>query len=67
LKKKNNLPKGWTEAKARRVLKHYDSQSETDAVAEDEAAYRNRKHAVMMVPPLKLVPTVRSLISRRAS
>ncbi len=62
--KKDKLPKGWTENKVARVLKHYEKQSEADAVAEDEAAYRNRKESVMVVP-IKLVPAVRKLLSRR--
>jgi hypothetical protein len=31
-------PKGWDEARVKRVLDHYEAQSEDEAVAEDEAA-----------------------------
>jgi len=59
---KHKLPKGWSLAKAQRVIDHYESQTEKEAVAEDEAAFRN-KRTVMSVPA-KLVPTVRRLIAR---
>jgi hypothetical protein len=65
MSKKNKLPEGWTECRARRVLKHYEAQSDEDAVAEDEAAYRDRKQSLIAVP-VKLVPAVRKLIMRRA-
>jgi hypothetical protein len=32
------FPAGWDEARVRRVLEHYESQSDEEAVAEDEAA-----------------------------
>ncbi len=57
--KRNRFPKGWNEARVRRVLAHYESQTEADAVREDEAAYRRR---TVMEVPVELVPVVRSLI-----
>jgi hypothetical protein len=65
MKRKTELPRGWTQRKVNRVLKHYEQQSDADAVAEDEAAFRNRKQAMMIVP-VKLMPAVRRLIARRA-
>ena len=65
MKRKDQLPKGWTQSKIRRVLRHYEQQSEDEAVAEDEAAYKSRKQSVMVIP-VKLVPTVRRLLARRA-
>ena len=32
------FPPGWDKERVARVLKHYDSQTEEEAVAEDEAA-----------------------------
>jgi hypothetical protein len=32
-------PTGWDEERVRRVLEHYETQSDGEAVAEDEAAY----------------------------
>ena len=34
----NQFPPGWDEARVRAVIKHYENQSEDEAVAEDEAA-----------------------------
>lgn len=41
--KQNKFPPGWDEERVRRVLAHYEEQTETEAVAEDEAAFEDRK------------------------
>jgi hypothetical protein len=33
----NSFPPGWSEERVRRVLAHYEGQTEAEAVAEDEA------------------------------
>ena len=48
----------------RRVLEHYETQSNEEAVAEDEAAYEATSHTAMEVP-VELVPAVRELIAKR--
>jgi hypothetical protein len=35
----DNFPPGWDQERVRRVLEHYESQSDEEAVAEDEAAF----------------------------
>jgi hypothetical protein len=35
---KNKYPRGWNEARIRRVIRHYDSQSEEEAANEIERA-----------------------------
>jgi hypothetical protein len=57
-------PPGWDEARVRRVLEHYEAQSDDEAVAEDEAAYESTTETVMEVPT-ELVPAIRELIARR--
>jgi hypothetical protein len=57
------FPAGWDEARVRRVLEHYEQQSEEEAIAEDEAAYESPTHTMMEVP-VDLVPAVRELIAR---
>ena len=57
-----NFPPGWDEARVARVLAHYESQSEEEAVAEDEAAVESTVETVMTVPR-PLVPAVRELIA----
>jgi len=57
-------PPGWDAERVQRVLKHYESQSEEEAVAEDEAAFATEGQTVMVVPT-DLVPLIRELIARR--
>lgn len=56
------FPPGWDEARVQPVLAHYESQSEEEAVAEDEAAAENAADTLMEVPK-PLVPVVRELIA----
>src|SRR5882672_9893192 len=60
--KKNRFPAGWDEARVRAVLEHYEQQTDEEAVAEDEAAFRARGQTVMVVPK-RLVPAIVRLIS----
>jgi hypothetical protein len=62
---KPNYPPGWDEERVRRVLKHYEEQTDEEAVAEDEAAFE-ATHTAMEVP-VDLVPKIRELIARRRS
>jgi len=59
-----SFPPGWDEERVRKVLEHYECQSEEEAVAEDEAAFQDRTETVMNVP-FELVPAVRELIAKR--
>jgi hypothetical protein len=61
---KSNYPPGWDDARVRRVLEHYESQTDEEAVAEDEAAFEATTHTAMEVP-VELVPLVRELIAKR--
>ena len=63
MKKRNRFPKGWNESRVRELLEHYEGQTEEEAVAEDEAAFRRRDHAVVVVPK-KLVPAITRLVAR---
>lgn len=62
MSKQNKFPPGWDEARVKQVLAHYESQSEDEAVAEDEAAF-DASDTVMNVPK-ELVPEVGKLIAR---
>jgi hypothetical protein len=61
--KKSKFPPGWDEERVRRVLSHYEAQSEEEALAEDEAAFENAKQTTMEVP-IELVPKVRELLAK---
>jgi hypothetical protein len=58
------FPPGWDAERVQRVLEHYESQTEDEAVAEDEAAFALEGQPVMVVPT-ELVPEIRELIARR--
>ncbi len=64
--KRNRFPAGWNEARVRRVLEHYEGQTEDEAVAEDEASFQLRGQTVMVVPR-RLVPQITRLIEGRRS
>ena len=66
MSKRNRFPPGWDEARVRRVLEHYEDQTDEEAVAEDEAAFESTTHTVMEIP-VDLVPAVRQLIASRES
>ena len=39
--KNTNFPPGWDEYRVKRIIEHYESQSECEALAEDEAAFED--------------------------
>jgi hypothetical protein len=64
MSKRTKFPEGWDESRVKRVLEHYEGQSEEQGVAEDEAASEQRDQTLMEVPN-ELVPTVRELSAKR--
>jgi hypothetical protein len=54
-------PPRWNEARIRRVLEYYESQSDEEAAAEIEAGFES----TTMEVPSALVPAVRELIAKR--
>ena len=57
------FPDGWNEEQ--RLLQHYESQTEEEAVAEDEAVLEDTTQTVMEIPNA-LVPSVRAILSQHA-
>ncbi len=66
MKKPEQFPPGWDEARVRRVLEHYERQSDDEAVAEDEASFEATTHTAMEVP-VELVPAVRELLAKHTN
>jgi hypothetical protein len=60
------FPPGWDERRVREVLEHYESQTEEEAVAEDEAAFED-SHLTLMGIPNELVPAVRDLLAKHSA
>ena len=57
------FPKGWDEERVRRLVEHYESQTEEQAVAEDEADFEDESHTFVDVPN-ELLPEIRRIIAR---
>ena len=54
-------PRGWNEARVRRVLEYYESQSDEEVAAEIDASFES----TTMEVPREIVPAVRVLIAKR--
>ena len=63
MKKQSKFPPGWDEARVHRVIEHYETQTDEESVAEDEASFEATTHTAMEVP-VDLVPAVRELIAK---
>ncbi len=61
--RQSKFPPGWDEERVRRVLAHYEEQTEAEAVAEDEAAFEDQTLTAMEIPT-ELVPIVRELLAK---
>lgn len=55
MKKQSHFPRGWDEARVKRLLSYDESQTDDEAVAEDEAAFGRATPTAMKVP-VALVP-----------
>ncbi|HPD60256.1 MAG TPA: hypothetical protein PKV48_00640 [Thermodesulfobacteriota bacterium] len=64
--KQSRFPKGWDEERVKRVLDHYENQTEDEAVAEDEAAWEDASQTFVEVPN-ELVPAVRQLLAKKVA
>ncbi len=65
MKKTTNFPPGWDEERVQGVIKHYESLSDEEDVAESEAAFADPTQTVMIIPN-ELVPAVRALLAKHA-
>ena len=59
----NKYPPGWNQARVEKVLAHYESQDELEAVAEDEAGLDQEGQTLVEVPT-GLLSKVRELIAK---
>jgi F0F1-type ATP synthase membrane subunit b/b' len=64
--KQSRFSKGWDAERVKRVLDHYENQTEDEAVAEDEAAWEDISQTFVEVPN-ELVPAVRELIAKKVA
>jgi hypothetical protein len=61
--KTKRFPTGWDEERVRRVLSHYEQQTDEQAAAEDEAAFKGKRQTVVQVP-VELMPVIREMIAQ---
>ena len=61
--KQSKFPPGWDEDRVNSILRYYEEQSETEALAEDEAAFEGQTQTAIKVPK-ELVPIIRELIAK---
>lgn len=59
----NEFPAGWDEERVRDLIKHYETQTDEQAITEDEAAFEEDGQTVMVIPT-GLVPAVRGLLAQ---
>jgi hypothetical protein len=63
-RKRQLLPRGWSEKRVQEVARYYDTQTDEEGAAEYEAAMKLEAMTMMLVPR-DLVPEIRRLIARR--
>lgn len=63
-KAETRFPEGWDEDRVPRALAHYESQTDDEAVAEDEAAFQKKGQTFVEIPN-DLLPEVHILIAER--
>lgn len=59
------FPSGWDEERVKRLLAHYESLSEEEQVAEDEAAVAEQAGQTVITVPEQLLPAIRQLLAGR--
>jgi len=64
--KQTRLPQGWDAERVKRVLAHYENQTEEQATAEDDEAWQDRK-ATFVEVPTELLPAVRRLLATKTA
>jgi hypothetical protein len=59
----STFPAGWDEDRVKRVLSHYEGQSEDDQAVEDEEAAREQAGRTVISVPEDLLPAIRQLLA----
>lgn len=59
-----DYPEGWDQDRIRRAARHYENQSDGEAVAEDDGVHASITRCTMRVPG-DLVEEVRKLIAKK--
>ncbi len=62
--KQSKFPPNWDDKRIRKVIAHYEQQTEDEAIAEDEVAFGGYSAQTVIEIPQELIPIVRELIAR---
>ena len=62
-----SLPRGWDEERVKRLIAHYESLTEEEQVAEDEAAVTEQKGQTVVTVPDTLLPAIRHMLANVSS
>jgi hypothetical protein len=62
-----HFPPGWDEDRVKRLIAHYDSLSDEEQVAEDEAAVSEQEGQAVITVPVALLPAIRQLLAEANS
>jgi hypothetical protein len=60
---KPQFPPGWSDDRVNRLIAHYESLSEEQQVAEDEAASEAHAGQAIITVPDELLPAIRQLLA----
>jgi hypothetical protein len=58
-----HFPPGWDEDRVKRLIAHYDSMTDEEQVAEDEAAVSAPQGQTVITVPDALLPAIRQLLA----
>lgn len=58
-----HFPPGWDEDRVKRLIEHYDSMTEEEQVAEDEAAVSEQQGQAVITVPDTLLPAIRQVVA----
>ena len=59
----NYFPQGWDEKRVKSLIERYDSISDEEQIAEDEAAVAEQAGQTVISVPDNLLPAIRQLIA----
>ena len=59
----SKYPPGWDEERVKRLIQHYESLTDEEQVAEDEAAVSESSEQAVVTVPISLLPAVRQLLA----
>jgi hypothetical protein len=64
---RQHFPPGWDEERAKRLIAHYESLTDEEQVAEDEAAVSEQVGQAVIMVPQTLLPAIRQLLANSAN